>query len=264
MTQPEHLVRELPEASVVIGGGTSGLGLASALRFAEAGARGIALLARNAERGEAAAARVREVSPRTDVRFISTDALDLDSIFAAVDEAHHAFGAIDVLLSATAATVEPDLFFRLPAESIAHQLTAPALPAMYLSRAVFPIMQEQGGGSIINVSSDASKVPTPGEAVLGGAMAAISMFSRGVALEGRRNGIRVNVLTPSIIGGTATTEAWLSDGFSKKLFEGAISAAALGVVDADELSRLALFLASPAAAKITGQTISMNGGISVP
>ncbi len=259
----EPLVRGLVDSAVVIGGGTSGLGLATARRFARAGARGIALLARDPQRGQAAVETVRGESSTTDVRFIRADARDVDDVFASVEQAHEVFGAIDVLVSATAATASPDLIFRIPPTSIAEQLLAPALPPMLLTRAVFPIMQEQGGGAIINIASDAAKVPTPGESVLGGAMAAIAMFSRGVALEGRRNGIRVNVVTPSIIGGTPTTEKWLSGGFSKRLFEGAIQAASLGVVDAAELAELVVFLASPAAAKMTGQAISMNGAISV-
>jgi 2-hydroxycyclohexanecarboxyl-CoA dehydrogenase len=257
------LVRPLSDLAVLIGGGTSGVGLASALRFAQAGVRRIGLIARNAERGALAREKILAAYPGTTVLFLPTDAEDVDAVFRSVDAAHAEFGALDVLVSAIAATAEPDLLFRIPPEDVAGHLTKPALPPIFLTRAVFPYMQRQGGGSIINFASDASKVPTPGESVLGAAMAAISMFSRGTALEGRRNGIRVNVITPSIIGGTPTAERWLSEGFGKKLFERAIEAAELGVVEPYDLAELVVFLASPAAAKMTGQTISINGGISV-
>jgi 2-hydroxycyclohexanecarboxyl-CoA dehydrogenase len=263
MANGTPLVRSLSEASVVIGGGTSGVGLASALHFAEKGVRRIALVARNPERGRRARDVVAEAHPDATVLFLETDADDVQAVNKAIDTAHAQFGAIDVLVSAIAATAKPDLLFRIPPEQLADQLTKPALPPIFLTRAVFPYMREQGGGVIINVASDASKIPTPGESVLGAAMAAVSMFSRGAALEGRRDGIRVNVITPSIIGGTPTTERWLSEGFGKKLFESAIKAAALGVVEPDELARLVVFLAGPDAAKITGQAISMNGGISI-
>jgi 2-hydroxycyclohexanecarboxyl-CoA dehydrogenase len=93
-------------------------------------------------------------------------------------------------------------------------------------------------------------------------MAAIVMFTRTVAIEGKRDGIRANALTPSLIANTPTAERVLSDGFSKSLFEKAAQQAHLGVAEPEDLASLVVFLASPAAAKLTGQAISVNGGIS--
>jgi len=81
-----------------------------------------------------------------------------------------------------------------------------AMPPMLMTRAVVPLMRKGGSGSIVNIASDAAKVPTPGEAVAGAGMAAIAMFSRTVALEVTRHHIRVNVVTPSLIAGTWTSE----------------------------------------------------------
>jgi NAD(P)-dependent dehydrogenase (short-subunit alcohol dehydrogenase family) len=72
----------------------------------------------------------------------------------------------------------------------------------------------------------------------------------------------VNVLTPSIIVGTPTGDRSLEGGFSAKLFGKAIKMAHLGVTEADDLSGLIVFLASPEASRLTGQAISVNGGIS--
>jgi gluconate 5-dehydrogenase len=115
---------------------------------------------------------------------------------------------------------------------------------------------------VINIASDAAKLPTPGEAVIGASMAGIVMFTRTLAIEGRRNGIRANVVTPSMTSGTRHFDAVMADPFCAKVFAKAEKMAALGVVTKDELAQLVVFLASPAAAKITGQAISMNGGIS--
>jgi NAD(P)-dependent dehydrogenase (short-subunit alcohol dehydrogenase family) len=114
----------------------------------------------------------------------------------------------------------------------------------------------------VNIASDAGKLATPGESIIGAAMAAIVMFSRTLAIEAKRDGIRVNVLTPSLIAGTATTERILAEGFSQKLFRKAEKLAHLGVVQPEDLAALVVFLASPGGAKITGQAISVNGGIS--
>jgi 2-hydroxycyclohexanecarboxyl-CoA dehydrogenase len=88
------------------------------------------------------------------------------------------------------------------------------------------------------------------------------MFSRGLALEAKRHGVRVNAITPSIVRGTPLYDTLMEHPFASKLFNKAEAMASLGVVDADDLAQLVVFLASPAAAKISGQCISMNGGIS--
>jgi NAD(P)-dependent dehydrogenase (short-subunit alcohol dehydrogenase family) len=121
---------------------------------------------------------------------------------------------------------------------------------------------DQKSGSIVCVASDASKVATPGEVAIGAAMAAIAMFCRGLAIESKRSGIRVNCVTPSIVRGTPFYDMLMRDAFASKLFSKAERLAALGVVNPDEVADLVAFLASAAAAKITGQTVSVNGGIS--
>lgn len=259
---PRPLVRDYPEAGVVIAGGTSGVGLASALGFVDAGVRRLALFARNRDRGAAARDAVLARCPDADVHFIPTDADDVEQVKESVEAARQSLGSIDVLVNSMTSTYRPELLHRTPLEDLAGILTRQALPPMHLTRAALPIMQEQGGGSIVNVASDAAKVATPGESVLGAAMAAIVMFSRVAAIEGKRNGVRVNVLTPSLIAGTPTAKNVLSDGFSKALFEKAAQLAHLGVAEPEDLASLIVFLAGPGAARLTGQAISVNGGIS--
>lgn len=256
------LARPYDEAAVVIAGGTSGVGLASAHGFLDAGVRKVALLARNAERGAAAVAELLALHPGAQVTFAATDAMDAQQVQDAVHGAHEAFGALDVVVSSVTGGYRPELLKRTPIDDLAGILTTMALPPMLVTRTAMPLLAEQGGGSIVNIASDAAKVATPGESVLGGAMAAIVMFSRVAAIEGKRDGVRVNALTPSLIAGTATAENVLRDGFSKKLFEKAAEQAHLGVAEAEDLANLVVFLGGPGAAKLTGQAISVNGGIS--
>jgi NAD(P)-dependent dehydrogenase (short-subunit alcohol dehydrogenase family) len=259
---PEPLVRSYEESAVLIAGGTSGIGLASARQFLEAGVRRVALLARDESRGHAARAQLLAQFAGSQVEFLSVDADDFTQMSRAVAQVHDSFGAIDVAVSSVAASYRPELLHNTPIEDMAAILNRQALPPMYLTRSVLPFMQEQGGGSIINVASDAAKVATPGESVLGAGMAAIVMFSRTAAIEAKRNGIRINAVTPSLVAGTITAERVLADGFSKKLFESATKQAHLGVADPDDLAALIVFLGGPAAARLTGQAISVNGGIS--
>lgn len=254
--------KALVDCGVVITGGTSGVGLATALQFADAGTRRIALVGRNPERGENALAAVLARAPGAQIRFISADANDFSQARAACEEARDALGGIDVLINSTAASYVPQLLFKIAPEEIPAILLQQVLAPMLMSRIVLPWMQQQKTGAIINIASDAAKVPTPGETIIGAAMAAIVTFTRTLAIEAKRDGIRANVLTPSLIGGTPVYDRVMTDPFSAKLFANAAKLAHLGVAEPDDLAALIVFLASPAAAKLTGQAISVNGGIS--
>lgn len=254
--------RRLEESTVVITGGTAGVGLATAMRFAAAGVPRIALLGRNLERGKAAAQTVAKKHADSLVEFVECDATKLEVADAAILRVRERFDRIDVLLNSTTTDYAPELLHRTAATDLAPLLMQVAMAPIYMSRVVLPLMRDQRGGVILNVASDAAKVPTPGETIIGAAMAAIVMFSRTLALEAKRDGIRVNVLTPSLIAGTATAERVQKEGFSAKLFAKAATLAHLGVAEPDDLAELIVFLASPQARRITGQVISVNGGIS--
>ncbi len=254
--------RALAQSAVLIAGGTAGVGLATAIQFALAGAPGIALIGRDAGRGQGACEAVRARAPAAQVEFIAADANDAAQALHAAGQARHRLGRIDVLVNSTVAAVVPRLLHDTPVEEIESILVRQMLAPLLMSRIVLPWMREQRGGAIINIASDAGKLATPGETVIGAAMAGIIMFSRALAMEAKRDGVRVNVLTPSLIEGTLTYERVTSDGFSAKLFEKAAGMAHLGVTQPDDLAHLILYLASPQAARITGQAISPNGGIS--
>ncbi|QII07832.1 SDR family oxidoreductase [Rhodococcoides fascians A25f] len=261
MSQPA-LVRSYPDSGVLLVGGTAGIGLASALGFAAAGVQRICLVGRNADRGADAVQHVLDQHPDIQVTFVGADAGNQSSVETAVEQAHKTLGSIDVLVNSTTTAYKPDLLHRTEASSIEGILVGQALPPMLATRTVLPLMQAQNGGSIVNIASDAAKVPTPGESVLGAAMAAIAMFTRVTAVEAKRNGVRVNCVTPSLVEGTATAQNVLSDGFSRSLFQKASAQAHLGVAVPEDLAALIVFLGGPAAARLTGQSISVNGGIS--
>ena len=264
MNKPENSIKvfELSESGVMIVGGTSGVGLATAISCAAAGVTRIALVGRNVERGEIARKVVLDKFPKANVVFISADANHVDQSLAAVAKANASIGTIDILVNSTVGSFVPKLFHEMPIEDIEPTLVQQMVGPLLMCRAVMAGMRERRGGVIINIASDAGKVATPGESVIGAAMAGISMFSRGLAIEGKRTGIRVNTITPSLIEGTATYDRVMEDPFSAKLFAGAVKLAHLGVAQPEDLAGLIVFLASPQGARITGQTISVNGGIS--
>jgi NAD(P)-dependent dehydrogenase (short-subunit alcohol dehydrogenase family) len=257
-------IRPLPldACNVLIAGGTSGVGLETAIQFAEAGVASITINGRNAARGETARRQVQERAPKTPVRFVEGDCSHPDGARLVCETAKGLMGSVDVLVNSTVGAAGPKLIHLTPLEELPEILTGQAMAPILTSRMVLPWMSERGCGAIVNIASDAGKLATPGEAVIGAAMAAIIMFTRTLAMEGSRHGVRANTVTPSIIEGTATYERVMSDEFSGKLFGKAVQMAKLGVVNAKDMAALIVFLASPKAAKISGQAISCNGGIS--
>lgn len=246
--------------TALIVGGTSGIGLASAEALARDGVGRIVLVGRNVDRGEAARAQV--VAAGADTLFVSGNARDGADVARLVADAVGFLGSIDVLVNAVAPEGELAPLEKQSPVEIEQLLTGLALPPMFTTAAVVPVMRDQGGGSIINIASDAAKVATPGESVVGGAMSAIVMFSRTVAMEVKRHQIRVNVLTPSLVLGTGTSDRIHGEEFASKIFERIAAKAGLGVPTADDLADAVVFLAGPSSTKLTGQVISVNGGIS--
>jgi 2-hydroxycyclohexanecarboxyl-CoA dehydrogenase len=166
------------------------------------------------------------------------------------------------LINAAAGAHLPALFHYNSVEAIPGLIADLVLPPLLMARMVLPLMRAQSSGCIINVASDAAKVPPPGQSVIGAAMAAIVTFSRTLAMESKRDGVRVNVLTPSLIEGTGTAERLFADPFSARLFGKARERADLGVSTPDDQAALMVYLAGPHGRRITGQAISVNGGIS--
>lgn len=254
---------EIRDARILISGGTAGVGLACARKFASLGASQVAINGRNVERGEQARAALSAEFSGCNFHFLAADAGKTEEAIALGEAADAAMGGVDVLVNTTVSAYPyPTLFHKIDIGDLEGMVMTQIMPHLLLSRVVMDGMRRQEGGVIVNIASDAGKVPTPGETVIGGLMAAIMMFTRTLAMEAKRSGIRVNCVTPSIIEGTLTYDKVMSNEFSGKLFAKAVQMAQLGVVTPDDMAELITFLASPAAAKMTGQTISLNGGIS--
>ena len=246
----------------VITGGTAGIGRACAEALLAAGADGVLINGRDAGRAEHARVAIQAHFPSARVDVALGDVAKAEVAEAVMAEAMKRLGRIDVLVNSTGGNDLPRLLFRTPPAEIPGILERCLFAQILSCAAALPYMREAGGGVVINIASDAGKIPTPGESVIGAAMAGIVMFTRALAVEGKRDGIRANVLTPSMTSGTEHYDKVMADPFAGRLFAKAEKMAALGVVSKEELAGLAVFLASSAAAKITGQAISMTGGIS--
>lgn len=243
----------------LIVGGTAGIGLASARQLLSDGAAQVVVAGRSAPRGEAVVAALSDLGL---VRYLPCDATDPAACDVLVAQAAEAMGGIDVLLSCGGGDPMPRLLHTIPTDEVMGDIAGTLAPVVLPARAVLPVMRAQGAGSVICVASDAGKLATPGEVAIGAAMAGIAMFCRAMAIEVKRNGIRVNCITPSIVQGTPLYDRLMADPFAGKLFSKAEGMADLGVATAEDIAQTVAYLAGPGAARVTGQVISVTGGIS--
>jgi NAD(P)-dependent dehydrogenase (short-subunit alcohol dehydrogenase family) len=246
---------DLDGRTALVTGAARGLGRAIALAFAEAGAD-VALGLRDESRDEGLAEEIRSLGRRA-LR-LQMDVGELDQVEAAVAATIDEFGGLDLLVN-NAGGGAPNT----PVENVslaAFQRTIDVnLRGTFLTcQAAFPSMRERGFGRIVNVSSQAALVALPGEAVYCTAKAAVSHLTRCFAVEWGRYGITVNAVAPTFIN-TPGTEPALSDPAFRADIEERI-AALHRIGEPDEVAGAVVFLCSPAASLITGETLVIDGG----
>jgi 2-hydroxycyclohexanecarboxyl-CoA dehydrogenase len=257
------LDRTMAGKVALVTGSTSGTGRATALSFARQGAATVFLNGRDAAQGEIVRADLAAKVPDTQFHFLRADMNSRDEIEAMFAQAVEIAGGLDMFVhSGYGGSGKPDLFENMSVIHKEEVITGIYMSLVRCCHHAVPLLRARGGGSIVGVISDAAKVPTPGEAVHGGALAGSGMFLRGLAREVGRYQIRTNAVCPSLIRDTRNYDKVLTDGFSKKLFEKIEKRAQLGLPGPEDLANLITFLSGPLASHITGQMVSINGGIS--
>lgn len=246
---------------VVVTGGAQGIGRAIVTDCATAGAdvviADIALDAAKQTAGEISAASGRRVIA------IETDITDGASVANLRSSIAETFGRVDVLVN-NAGWDKFAFFMDTTPEFWDRIIDINYKGALHMCHAMIPLMRENGGGSIVSIASDAGRGGSMGESVYAGCKGAIIAFSKTLAREHARDNIRVNVVAPGI------TDTNILDGFkADKTGEKIISAIAKTVPlgrragQPDEISPAVVFLASEAARFITGQVLSVNGGLTM-
>jgi 2-hydroxycyclohexanecarboxyl-CoA dehydrogenase len=238
----------------VVTGAGSGIGRAIALRLGAAGAK-VAVL----DLDEAAAAKVSGAigSQALPVR---CDVADSESVRAAVSETERALGPIDVLVN-NAGWDKMEPFVQSSEETWDRIIAINLKGVLNCVKAVLPGMLERSGGRIVSISSDAARVGSSGEAVYAAAKAGIIAFSKTIAREVARQQINVNVVCP---GPTNTPLFQELAGTNDRLTDALKRAVPFGrLAEPDEIAAAVLFLVSDDAKFITGQTLSVSGGLTM-
>jgi len=242
------------ERVAIVTGAASGIGRATALQLASDGA--IVVVADiDLPGAEEVAAEIRKSGQAMAQRVDVTDAAEARSM---ATETLKAFGRIDILVSNAGwdragpfIESDEDLWDKVIAINYRGHLAT--------THAVLPSMIERGWGRIVTVASDAGRVGSTGEVVYSGAKGAVIAFTKGLAREVARHGINVNCVAPGL------TDTPFLAGMPEKLMAAIIRSIPLGRVGRpDEVARAIAFFASPDADYITGQTLSVNGGLNMP
>jgi 2-hydroxycyclohexanecarboxyl-CoA dehydrogenase len=238
----------------VVTGAASGIGQATAEALAEAGAT-VCIGDIAADKGEAAAAALRAKGRKAE--YLPLDLTNRDSIAKFAATALQRFGRVDILVNGagwgkTVPFVDSDDAFW---EKV---INLNFIGPMRLTKALLPQMFERKSGRIVSVSSDAGRVGSLGETVYSGAKAGLIGFSKGLAREGARYNVTVNVVCPG------PTDTPLLAAVPEKYREAFIKAIPMRRFGQPaEVAEAIVFFAGPNAGYITGQVLSVSGGLTM-
>lgn len=246
--------------SVIVTGGGGGIGGATCRRFAREGAQ-IAVFDRDLAAAERTAALIVEDGGQA--LAVACDITDRAAVDAGVARVVEAFGGVDVLVNNAGWDVFKPFTKTVPAQweqLIAINLTG----ALHMHHAVLPVMVERKAGRIVNIASDAARVGSSGEAVYAACKGGLVAFSKTIAREHARHGITVNVVCPGPTDTALFADYKLGAGNPEKLEEAFRRSIPLGRIgQPEDLPGAILFFASDDAAYVTGQVLSVSGGLTM-
>jgi len=244
----------LKDRIAIVTGAASGIGRATARALAAEGAT-VVVADIDAEHGEAAAAELR--AQGASAAFMAVDMTDAASIAAFAEAVQARFGATDILVNGAGwgRTLPfwegtPELWDKV----IALNFVGP----MQLTKALLPAMIARTGGRIVNIASDAGRVGSLGETVYSGAKGGLIAFTKALAREVARYQINVNCVCP---GPTDTPLMAAVPDKVKEALTKAIPFRRLG--KPEEVADAIVFFAGERAAYITGQVLSVSGGLTM-
>ncbi|MGF1562687.1 MAG: SDR family NAD(P)-dependent oxidoreductase [Geminicoccaceae bacterium] len=240
--------------TAVITGGASirGIGLATARLYAQHGAR-CAIIDLDAAMAEDAAGSLSGEGHLG----LACDVTDKAACEAVIADVQEAFSRIDILANIAGIT-QPVKTLEITPEDYSRITNVNLGGTLYMSQAVLPIMQAQGGGAIVNMSSVSAQ---RGGGIFGGphysaAKAGVLGLTRAIAREFGPDNIRANAVTPSLIATDITGDVMTPE--RKAEIAAGIPLGRLGT--AEDVAGVFLFLASDLSAYVTGATIDINGG----
>jgi 2-hydroxycyclohexanecarboxyl-CoA dehydrogenase len=244
----------LKDKLAVVTGAASGIGAATAQVLAAAGATVIVADVQK-DKGEAQAAALRDRGAKAN--YLAVDMTDAQSIAAFADAVQTQFGTVDVLVNGAGwGTTHP--FWEGTPELWDRIVGLNFIGPMRLTKALLPAMIQRASGKIVNIASDAGRVGSLGETVYSGAKGGLIAFTKSLAREVARYQISVNCVCPG------PTDTPLMAAVPEKVTEAlkkAIPFRRLG--KPEEVAQAVLFFAGDSASYVTGQVLSVSGGLTM-
>jgi 3-oxoacyl-[acyl-carrier protein] reductase len=246
----------LKDQVAVVTGGSRGIGKGIVQAFAAEGAK-VAIVYRGS--AEAAAALVEEIKQKGGVaQALQCDVVDAASVDACIERVGKELGPIDILVN-NAGVIEDDLFVRLDAERWNKVIQTNLGGAFNFCKAVvWDHMVRRRKGRIINISSVAATHVNPGQTNYAASKGAINAFTRALAVEVAGRNVTVNAIAPGFIETDMSAAVRNKAGDLIKKF---IPMKRIGAPE--DIARVAVFLASADSAYITGQVLTVDGGLSL-
>jgi NAD(P)-dependent dehydrogenase (short-subunit alcohol dehydrogenase family) len=239
---------------VLITGALSGIGRAAALAFAKEGNR-VVVSGRREEAGQALATELRALG--AEAEFIRADVRREDEVRALVDRTLAVFGRLDAAVNTAGTEGHPGPVTEQSADSYAATFDTNVLGTLLSMKHELRVMQAQGSGSIINISSTYGHLGARGAAVYAASKHAVEGLTKSAALEAAGSGVRVNAVAPG------PTDTAMLDRFtgSAERKAGLVASVPLQRVGTpDEIANAIVFLASNRSSFTTGQVLAVDGG----
>jgi NAD(P)-dependent dehydrogenase (short-subunit alcohol dehydrogenase family) len=239
---------------VLITGALTGIGRSTALAFAREGAR-VVISGRHEEEGQELVGELRKLG--AEAEFVRSDVRHEEDVRALVDKTVARFGRLDVAVNNAGTEGKPGPVTEQSAESYAATFDTNVLGTLLSMKHELRVMQAQGHGSIVNLSSTTGSKAVPGASVYTASKHAVEGLTKSAALDAAAFGVRVNAVAP----GPIETEMLNRFTGSAERKAGLIAGVPLKRSGTpEEIARTIVFLASDKASFITGHIIAADGG----
>src|SRR3984893_12712802 len=239
---------------VLITGALTGIGRATAIAFAQENAR-IVISGRHEDAGQALAAELRDLG--AEAEFIHTDVRDEDDVRALVDRTVARFGQLDAAVNNAGTEGKPGPLTGQSHDTFAATFDTNVLGTVLGMKHEMRVMQEQGHGSIVNVSSTYGHKGAAGASLYTASKHAVEGLTKSAALQAAEFGVRVNVVAPGPID-TAMLTRFTGTPERKAGLVSGVPLQRMG--KPEEIAALVVFLASDKASFSTGATFAADGG----
>lgn len=256
----------------IVTGGTGGIGKGVALQLAARGAR-VVINGRDEKKAQAVLEQIRTLGGEG--CFVAGDVRSKSDMQAVAAEAARRFGGIDIVVPNAGGNDDearqPQVrgpFADIDLERVTQFVAQAVAAKLLVVQAAVPYMRQRGGGSVVFVTSEGGRSPTPGQTAIATFSGGLIMASKVLSKELARDKIRVNCVCVTVVRDTPSWDAaWGQEGgvseHHRKQYEKIVASSPFGVAAPGDIGGVVAFLASDDAAYLTGATVSPTGGLTI-